>query len=148
MYPGAVYVLNLSNLYIFKWFVTFHLSAQNLKWPAFFLIIMLHQKKKMLRFTERSVNASLDMEQKIKAFHKLFLSWYTGFLNTRRQYNLCYCMEKNLILHCSWPSGYLINFKSLMFFLNLHPHILSPSCHFLALWKQLAANNRKDHSRI
>lgn len=31
------------------------------------------KKKKMLRFTERSVNASLDMEQKIKAFHKLFL---------------------------------------------------------------------------
>ena len=32
------------------------------------------KKKKKLRFTERSVNASLDMEQKIKAFHKLFLS--------------------------------------------------------------------------
>lgn len=27
-----------------------------------------------ISFTERSVNASLDMEQKIKAFHKLFLS--------------------------------------------------------------------------
>lgn len=31
-------------------------------------------KKKNVSFTERSVNASLDMEQKIKAFHKLFLS--------------------------------------------------------------------------
>lgn len=52
--------------------------------------------KKKVSFTEGSVNASLDMEQTIKAFHQLFLSRYIEFLNIRRWYNLCYCIEKNL----------------------------------------------------
>jgi len=83
---------------------------------SFFLDYYALPKKKKVSFTERSVNASLDMEQKIKAFHQLFLSRYTEFLNIRRWYNLCYCIEKNLL-----PSGNLINFRSLMFFPNPHP---------------------------
>ena len=63
---------------------------------SIFLDYYAPPKKKKVSFTERSVNASLDVEQKIKAFHQLFLSWYTEFLNIRRWYNLCYCIQKIL----------------------------------------------------
>lgn len=140
MYPGAVYILptcTYSNHLLPSTYQHKIWSDQLFSW------LLCSTKKKKVSFTERSVNASLDMEQKIKAFHQLFLSRYTEFLNIRRWYNLCYCIEKNLL-----PSGNLINFRSLMFFPNPHPWILSPICHFLALWKQSAASNRKDHSRI